>query len=390
MDRPALRRILLDLFAAGQGESLSALGEADWQQLDLIAAQHRLQPQLFVRHRDNPLVPEAVRIGWQAAHRLSAMTAMAQRAELAETFALLEGRGFAPIVLKGGWLAAHAYADPAERPLRDLDLLVEPEHVLAAFDALLAAGYVEARSPEMSPADALRLDKHMVPLLAPRGTVVELHHRLWERDGRLDHATPAGQDDAIRARAIIAADGLRYPAPPDMLAHLIVHAVYSHRLDCGPLVLSDIDRLLRVSEIDWAAFWADAAAQGWRDGARFLLGLAARYMPGSGIDFTADQGPPPPPHLIDAAPDLLLQDLDARRSAGFAAATIRHGRSRLLARLTRQRGVAGEAPADLPGGSAGLASWAASRLAGSVRDLARRDVRLQARRLADLSTWLDR
>ena len=67
--------------------------------------------------------PAQIAASWQAAHRIAAMQAMVQRAELAETCALLERAGFAPIALKGAWLSAHAYPEPAQRPMRDIDLL---------------------------------------------------------------------------------------------------------------------------------------------------------------------------------------------------------------------------------------------------------------------------
>ena len=273
--------------------------------------------------------------------------------------------------------------------MRDLDLLVRPDEVVAAFHALLDAGYVQAEPADMRLEDIVRLDKHMPPLVAPRGTRIELHQRLWEPDGRLDHASPAA-DDAMWQRTVPGAGAVRYLAPQDLLAHLIVHAVFSHRLDCGPLVLSDIDLLIRKEKIDWPRFWADAADQAWRDGARLMLELVAAYRPQAAVDFAPDTGPAVPAPLLAAAPDLLLQDLDTRASAGLAAAAIKGGPSSLAARLLRRRSGAGETVTAAPSGRGGVPGWLGSRLARSLRDLARPDVRQQSRRLAELSLWLDR
>lgn len=391
MHRAALRRVLLDLIGTAETPNLSALTPADWGELDRIAALHRLQPLLHAQHRGNPAIPAEIAANWQAAHRAATMHAMAQRADLADTCALLEREGYAPIALKGAWLSAFAYPEAAQRPMRDIDLLVSPETVIPAFEALLAAGYSYARPSEMALADVVRLDKHMPPLIAPRGTVVELHLRLWERDGRLDHASPEGDETAVVARSAVAADGLRYLDPQDLLVHLIIHAVYSHRLDCGPLVLADIDLLLRAAPIHWPRFWAGANAQGWRDGARLMLELTAHYRRTAAIDFTADPGGLVPADLFAAAPDLLLQELDSRTSAGLAAATLKAGPMKLAERMTGRRKVAGEAEATrLTSHEGGALAWAGSRVLRSLRDLARGDVRDQSRQLAALSKWLDR
>ena len=391
MDLPALRRILLEMVGTQQKPDLAALTPRDWDRVQTMALQHRLKPLLYAQLGTHPALPAGVRADWHDAHRTAALQAMLIRHELTECAALLEAAGFEPIALKGAWLVQHAYPAPALRPMRDIDLLVPRDGVLEGYAALLAAGYTEAAPPEMPLAEAVRLDKHLPALVAPRGTVVELHHRLWEPDGRLDHATPAQDEAALRAHCGTDADGIRYLAPHDTLAHLIVHAVYSHRLDCGPLLLPDIDYLLRTAPCDWAAFWARAAAEGWRDGARLVLDLVARYRVDAQIDFSADPGAPTPPALLEAAPDLLLQNLGTRRSAGFAAAALKAGPGTLLRRLRGRSGAHGQAEITRDmAHEGGMLGWAGSRAWRSVTQLARADVRRQSRNLAALSQWLDR
>lgn len=111
-----------------------------------------------------------------------------------------------------------------------------------------------------------------------------------------------------------------------------------------------------------------------------MLELVAHYRPETPIDFAADQGPAVPAALLGLAPALLLQNLDTRHSAGFAAAALSGGSASLAARLSGRRAA---------GGLGGALYWAGSRLMRNVRDLARRDVRQQSRQLAALSTWLD-
>ena len=405
-DLRVLRRLMLALIAAGDGPpdaTLTGLSAADWQALDQMAWQHRLQPLLHARRglgsqksrSDRPVrVPTAILERWSAAYRTAGIRALKARAELAETTARLESAGFAPIALKGAWLAWHAYPNPALRPLRDLDLLLTPDTVIPAFELLVSQGYIPPDSQEFALEDAVRLDKHMPPLTSPRGITIELHQRLWEIDGRMDHAAPRADEAAIRARAIRIGQ-ISYPHPADMLAHLVIHAVYDHRLDCGPLLLPDIAYLLRAQEacaapIDWDPCWAQAEAQGWREGAALVLELVRAHDPAAPIEVPA--GAAPPPQVIDAAADLLLQNLFTRVSAGVVATMTARGPAAFWRRVTARRSDPHETTAPVArdlSGEGGFAHWAMTRLRRTIGQLARPDVRQQSRDLAALSKWLD-
>jgi hypothetical protein len=394
---------MLALIAPGDGppdSALAGLSAADWHALDDMAWQHRLQPLLHARRGlgsdrtsmgepRRTFVPRTILDRWSAAYRTAGIRALKARAELAETTARLEAGGFAPIALKGAWLAWHAYPNPALRPLRDLDLLLTPETVIPAFKHLVAQGYTPPEATEFTLEDAVRLDKHMPPLTSPRGITIELHQRLWEIDGRMDHAAPHADEAAIRARAIRIGT-ISYPHPADMLAHLVIHAVYDHRLDCGPLLLPDIAYLLSVAPIDWAPFWAQAKAQGWREGAGLVLELVRAHDPEVSIE--VPDGAAPPPQVIDAAADLLLQNLFTRISAGVVATMAARGPAAFWRRVTARRTdshEAGDAVARDLTGEGGFAHWAMTRVRRTLGQLAQPDVRQQSRDLAALSKWLD-
>ena len=384
-DLSRLRQTLLGLLARQQAVP-PALTAAEWAELDRIAALHRLQPMLHHRHRDNAAIPADIRAEWQVAFRHGAAESLMIGAELARTAALLESAGLAPIALKGAWLAWHAYPHPALRPMRDLDLLLTPETVVAGFELLREHGYALDGPLELSLEDSIRLDKHLPPLASPRGVTIELHHRLWEIDGRMDHAAPVDDEGAIRARV----GRMAYLAPQDLLAHLIIHAIYDHRLDCGPLVLTDVSYLLRCSEIDWERFWSDAASGQWERGAQLVLSLVQMHDPA--VPMTIPAGLPPLPADLDVlAADLLLQELETRRSAGVVATFAASGTKSLIMRIFARRKGGGDTHSvrrDLDE-EGGFAAWAGSRLARTLRELARRDVRRQSLALARLSRWLD-
>jgi len=385
---PQLRLALLELFAGRFPAAARHITADGWDELDRLAALHRLQPLLHQSHRSNSAVPEAVRERWREAFRLSSLRALALAGDLERSVALLEARGFEPIALKGAWLAWHAYPHPGLRPMRDIDLLLTPDTVIPAHRLLQDHGYEPLGAAEFSPEDSVKLDKHMPPLLSPHGTAVEVHHRLWEIDGRMDHSAPGANEAELRARAR-RDGGIVYLAPADLLAHLIIHAVYDHRLDCGPLVLSDIAYLLGATEIDWDAFWAAAALQGWDRGAQLVLALVQDHA--RDLDIPVPVGLPslPPEHLSLSA-DLLLQELDTRRSAGFVAALKVGGITAMLSRAFARREHKGHAPvARNLNAEGGFLSWARGRLARTLWDLSHSAVRRQSRNLAQLSQWLD-
>ena len=324
---------------------------------------------------------------WRERHRASAMRALLLKAELGEVTGLLESAGLAPIALKGAWLAWHAYPAPALRPMSDIDLLLTPETVIAGYELLQAHGCRAVAAPEMALADLVRFDKHMPELIAPRGTIIELHHRLWEPDGRLDHASPTHDEAAVRARAE-RVDGIVYPAPDDMLAHLLIHAAYGHRLNCGPVILSDIAFFLQRYPIDWPRLWARAAREGWRPGARLLLAVAAEHGD-LDIPLSAAAGPPPAPAILACFADLILQDRATLQNAALLATGFAGHGGALWRRL---RGFSGtpdaHAARDLSQ-EGGFLGWAGSRLRRLGGQMFHPGLLRQSRDLARFSRWLD-
>ena len=383
------RLVMLDLLGTRDvpAARLAALTADDWARLEALAHSYHCEPMLHHRRRDDDTIPADLRARWRTSHRASAMRALVLKAELGEVCALLENAGLAPIALKGAWLAWHAYPAPALRPMTDLDLLLTPETVVAGYDLLQAHGYRVAAPPEMALADLLRFDKHLPELIAPRGTIIELHHRLWEPDGRLDHASPAHDEAAVRARAV-RIDGISYPAPTDMLAHLLIHAAYGHRLNCGPVILSDVAFFLQRYPVDWPQFWTRAAREGWRPGARLLLAVAARYHD---LDIPLDQaGPPPTPAILASFPDLILQDRATLQNAALLATGFAGRGAAVWQRLRGLRGTqdGAQGPRDLSA-EGGFAGWAGSRLRRIGGQLFHPGLLRQSRDLARFSRWLD-
>jgi len=368
----------------------------DWSKVAAMAAAHRLESLLAWRaDPDGWAVPEAVASDWDKARRAAALHSLGFQAALRLAGERLDAAGIDWVALKGVALAWRDYPAPELRPMRDIDILVARDEVLRAAEVLAAAGFVMPRTDDMADAaavaEALRQDKHLPPLEhAALGVTLELHHALSDPPERHGYHSPQLDPAAMlagRQTAQIGGAAVPCPASEDLLAHLMVHALYGHRLDCGPLVLADIHFLLGAREIDWAGFVARAQAQGWARGAALLLALTVRHFGPQPYSL-----PVPPETIIAAAEGALLAnpatrdhaetlaDLTAARSPAALAKAVRR-------RLRPDRQVVASEGA---GGSGWMfwPVWAVRRVGRLIARFGNRRAMTEARGAATVIRWL--
>lgn len=363
-----------------------------WPDLMDMAAAHRLEPLLAWRvEREGWELPAGVAAAWQSARRKAGLAALAQQAALRLTFKRLHAAGIEAVALKGVPLVWRHYPEPGLRPMRDIDLLVSDVKACEAAAILTEAGF----NPDVDDADSLTAaiaDDHQLPAQtrADLGVTIELHHRLTDPPHRRGYWVPQLPPEAMLARSATVDCGgfaVRCPAPQDLAAHLIVHALYGHRLDCGPLVLADLHFLGVSGEVDWDRLRTDADVHGWLRGADLLLALTTRWFGPLSVAFE-----PPPDSVLVAAENSLLPDPAARGhsevAADFAAARSSAAFVRALGRrLTPDPHVV----ADEGGGRPAWTFWpiwAGRRLAGLGRRLGDRRASSEARSAAQVMRWL--
>lgn len=346
---PELQDLLLDLCMPRrmpEPAALAALQPADWDVLAAMAREQRLSPWLHWQLSRAPAslpVPAAVRDALAEEFRRATLRSLRLQAELVRLHRLLKGAQVDHIVLKGAFLAFHAYPHPALRPMRDIDVLVAPEQVLRAYEMLQAAGL---RRKERLAGDAHAASEahhHLPGLMTQDGVVVELHNRLLPprlvADGRRDLRA----DDSFWSRARTATFGseqIQVESPEDLLLHLIVHACVQHEFDNGPLFLCDLAFLLIRHEVDWSRFWAMAREGGQVRACLLSLQLAQRGwdVPVTWPDDLPEDERHLAPSLLQAAGRLMLRDPRQRRAVVLggmlAAAPTAAQRARLLWRKT--------------------------------------------------------
>lgn len=320
-----LRLLLLDMLSPirrVQQSDLDALSSEDWILLLQMLKQHRLKPLLhwqLVNHRQDLRLPDTVVRDLAHESQRATLRSLSVQRELVLVQRVLAQAGIQHMALKGAYLAWRAYPHPSLRPLRDIDILVHRQDALEAYEILLRGGLkrIQKYGYRGDPQTVMAVSKHLPPLQSASGQLtVELHTRVFHvPEGFNDHKdlsdTTRFWDQANEAQ--MAGENLMFESPVDLLLHLIVHAVYDHEFDNGPLFLSDLAFLLRTHRIDWSLFWALAEDLGYAAGCSLALGLAEYYWGNLSVQWNghASSNSELAAPLEDVAP-LLLRDLNER------------------------------------------------------------------------------
>jgi hypothetical protein len=188
--------------------------------------------------------------------------------------------GIPVMPLKGVLLQRVLYADPAERLMSDVDVLV-PEHQFGqAITALLGAGF----RPQKVGRSLIE-----VALSSPKGLAIDLHRRLFSL-GRYRLTTEAVFRRAAPDESLFGVP-LHIAHPHDTAAHLIGKLVSDHAVS---------DAVPRLEELArWAAHAQIDPAELAQHLARSVLGRAARYTSAMGTELI---GGPFFPALLRALP----------------------------------------------------------------------------------------
>lgn len=268
------RQLILDVLRMDGASPQVEMSEEDWAEFAELSRMHRLGPVLCHKLAGSDIaMPQEVLDLLQKSRRSHAMRNLKLYRELVTVARLFDEEGISFLALKGAYLARFAYPDPGLRPMRDLDLLLEPDDALRAFELLVTHGYQSAFGgvPEAYFADRV----HLPPLRGPGGISIELHHRL------LPPGMPDVFVEGMLARCVRRPLGgleIAFPCEEDMLLHLCIHAVLDHRLDLGPLALQDVALLADSGSIDWQDFLQRVRQGNWQRCVLPVLYLARRHL----------------------------------------------------------------------------------------------------------------
>jgi hypothetical protein len=316
-----LKHLLMDMISSSRAVAaprFANLCEPDWTALSIMASQHRLEPILHNYHRtigaDWP-VPESVKDRWHSAYRRSAMKALEVRRTLIRVTKLLDQAHIRYAALKGSWLMNNAYSDPALRPMRDIDILVEAQDAVAAFERLESFDFQRA-DDDTYPLDYYLENFRDMPELYEKrtGIKLEMHFRVTDAKN-LKVNSPLSNSKALlenRTGGLSDKLGISYLSPTSGLLHLVVHAAYDHKFNNGPLILHDVARFVENAEVDWKQFWSMADAGDWRSGCDLVFALTSYYHAESRDYLPHAEVEKIPDEVLNAASLLMLQDFHQR------------------------------------------------------------------------------
>jgi hypothetical protein len=286
--------------------SISGWSAEDWAATSRAAEWHRLGPRLFHNLATLDDVPDEILGDFKSQYLTNSARSLFIAGALDNALGAFSRAGIAAMPLKGAALLQDVYAaDPAQREMTDIDLLVATEHLDRAA-AVLAddLGY----TPHEDPTDRAE-HHHDRAMVAPGGLVaIELHFHIAAPDerARFDVAD-------LWRRAAPLPDRAPHvlPCAEDLLLHLCIHFTrdrmggHHERHGTGGALsqLCDITHLITHRTLDWDAVIATARGYGLDGRVHLALGALAELGLPTAPDDVLAQG---------ASPDLARQLLRLR------------------------------------------------------------------------------
>jgi hypothetical protein len=261
---PAEEELLL-LTAGGSANDAaiqhSARGSIDWQRFLGLAQLERAVPVIYPRLRAlaGSAIPPTVLDQMRRLALVSDFAMLHLETRLRESLRVLNGAGVRVMLLKGAALAHTAYSGVRQRPMSDLDVLVDPSNAHLARRVMLSAGWREVVGG--IPENVYDRHHHLPPLLDTRSPdlQLEIHTALFPE--RQPFAFDA-RDLWVGARALGSAYPDAFvPDPVHSLLHACLHFLWSHQGRFGVWrTVRDVDALTRIGAVDWRAFVQAARA----------------------------------------------------------------------------------------------------------------------------------
>lgn len=247
-------------------EAIASPSDDEWENIIITAIALGLAPLLHWR-----LEQAAIQLPPMAMAKL-ALTRQAHTrrnhdigAQLAQILSACQAHNVQAVVLKGALLAPTLYADPALRPMNDIDLLFRPEDLFKVGQILESLGYAgKHKRPDQGPGILKHLSTYRRagnegqtpnPYLSPGGDrMVEPHGSLEEAWFGLKVNITPGIWERIKPISLHGQPAYRLSID-DMLLHLAVHATFHVIMGQSVFVqLYDIGQVIRSwgDEVDWS------------------------------------------------------------------------------------------------------------------------------------------
>jgi hypothetical protein len=259
--RPGIRaEEELLLLTAGGSENDTAIhevasGEVDWKRFLALSQLERAVPVVYARLKSVAAnaVPADVLDQMRRLAMVNDFSMLHLESRLRESLQAMDSVGVRVMLLKGAALAHTVYGGVRQRPMSDLDLLVDPSNASLARRTMLDTGWRDMVGG--IPDHVYERHHHLPPMEDARRPELqlEIHTGLF----------PERQPFAFEMRELWAkARALGAPHPnafvPDpvySLLHVCLHFLWSHQGRFGVWrAIRDLDAIARSGALDWASF----------------------------------------------------------------------------------------------------------------------------------------
>lgn len=241
----------------GEGAFAEITGrhDFDWPLFAWLVEREHAVPVVWkqLRTRGPGAVPHAVAARFQQLTMVSEFRMLRLRQRLDDAIAVLSRERIGIVLLKGAALGETVYSSFAERPMVDVDMLVERADAERARELLLGAGWHWARNEQL---DAFyRHHHHLPPLDDTQGTQtsIELHTDLFLAGHPFRFSAESIRRDAVRSGT--PDRHVSVPSTQHQLLHACLHFAWSHMMSsAGWRTFRDLSTIARSTAVDWAAF----------------------------------------------------------------------------------------------------------------------------------------
>jgi hypothetical protein len=260
---PEERLLLLSAGGVANDDAMRSLASdgVDWQRFVGLAQFERAVPVVYPRLRAvaADTVPDEVLEQMRRLAMVSDFAMLHLEGRMRESLRALEAADVRVMLLKGAALAQSAYSGFRQRPMSDLDVLVDPSNAHLTRRLMLGAGWCDIVGG--IPAHVYERHHHLPPLHDTRSPdlQLEIHTGLF----------PLRQPFAFDAAEMWRCARSLGPAFPNAfvpdavhaLLHACLHFVWSHQARFGVWrTIRDVDALIRTNAIDWDSFVSSAQA----------------------------------------------------------------------------------------------------------------------------------
>ncbi len=211
-------------------------GNLDWYRIDELIFHYNLMPIFDFTVEKSDIKPERVQ-RWHQSRIVFLQKNLQILKTSADLFSILEENGIAAVALRGLNLAHFFYPDPGLRPMRDVDVLINPHDCEKLQTVLGSLGYLATRI----------LRSQLVYVI--KGIIFEIH---WSFLTTKRYRSSIDSASLIRSRKRRETpDGPIFCLPIEQeLMSIVAHAFIHHELDrLIPLV--DLGLLMTYPGLNW-------------------------------------------------------------------------------------------------------------------------------------------